>query len=392
MKKVILTEDQIKRMVDKLVINEQVTSVLPDDRLSVGINRNEENTTFQICNHFVVKEGDKWYFEGNKGEKIEVPQLSDIRGTVIKGGDYGEYTIPYPYDEDYKWFIKFEDIVLNGFNIGRIMYDSGCSSSTSSRGGRPFCYIDPNYVRLVGDKFNNTEKLESHGPTPVYTKLYTIKDRDHNASEETLERLKDKNGQVIEIFKTYTPRFSLNFGLKFGGSIYIKSQPIDPQPIKPITNPIVITFEKGLNDAFNFNLTTLNESGNKNLQDLINYAKQNYQGVSANVPVICSASIDGDPNQIIKGGITRSNYNMDLSKRRATEIANILTTQIGIASLKFIPQGIGETDQYDPGKKFPEIKDFTQTAGNRKLIIKLPKLEKQKVQSKLSDFFKKPVK
>jgi hypothetical protein len=116
--------------------------------------------------------------------------------------------------------------------------------------------------------------------------------------------------------------------------------------------------------------------GNQNLQSLINYAKENYQGVSANVPVICSASIDADPNQIVKGNVKRSDYNMDLSKRRATTIANMLTTQIGIDTLKFIPQGIGETDKFDPGKKWPEIKDNKQTAGNRKLIIQLPKLQK----------------
>ena len=79
---------------------------------------------------------------------------------------------------------------------------------------------------------------------------------------------------------------------------------------------------------------------------------------------------------MIKGGMTREQYDMDVSKRRSEAIANILTTQVGIDTLKFVPQGIGETDQYDPGKKWPEIKDNKLTAGNRKLIIKLPKLQK----------------
>jgi len=359
MKKVILTENQIKRMMDKLIVSEQSQN----DDINVGKKISYKDVKYyRICNYWVLNINDKWYFE----DRTEIPLLSDIKGTVMKGGDQNDPSYKsYPYDKEFKWFIKLDEKVMNGVKVGKKMDENGCHRTTSSlNGGIPICYIDPD---------------NPNGSTPTYNRLFWVSS-ENSGPHETLRQLKDKSGQVIEMYKTYTQRFKFQFSHGFGDGAnegkLIDYNEIPPPKETPKQNPIVLTFEKGLNDAFNFDQITLNDNGNKNLQDLINYAKQNYQGVSANVPVICSSSIDGDPNQKLKNGMSRSQYNMDLSKRRADAIANMLTTQIGIGTLKFVPQGIGETDKFDPDKKWPEVTDKLQTAGNRKLIIQLPKLQK----------------
>ena len=73
----------------------------------------------------------------------------------------------------------------------------------------------------------------------------------------------------------------------------------------------------------------------------------------------------------------RIDYDMNLSKKRADAIVSILKASLPGTKLKFIPKGIGQTDQFAPGKKFPDVKDENQTAPNRRLIIKLPQIMKQ---------------
>ena len=68
---------------------------------------------------------------------------------------------------------------------------------------------------------------------------------------------------------------------------------------------------------------------------------------------------------------------MNLSKRRAEAIVSILKTSLPGTKLNFIPKGIGQTEQFAKGKKYPEVQDENQTAPNRRLIIKLPQIMKQ---------------
>ena len=68
---------------------------------------------------------------------------------------------------------------------------------------------------------------------------------------------------------------------------------------------------------------------------------------------------------------------MDLSKNRAQSIVSILKNNLPETKLNFIPKGIGQTDQFALGKKWPEITNQNETAPNRRLIIKLPKIMKQ---------------
>lgn len=132
--------------------------------------------------------------------------------------------------------------------------------------------------------------------------------------------------------------------------------------------------ELDIQSPFIFDKTELTDEAKKSFEEFIEKIKQYYQGVSANVDVIASASIDGDPNQKLQNGMTRKDYDLDLSQRRAKEIANKLTSEVGISTLRFIPKGIGQTTAYGPGWTKESKTTPDQTAPNRRLIVKLPEI------------------
>ena len=65
---------------------------------------------------------------------------------------------------------------------------------------------------------------------------------------------------------------------------------------------------------------------------------------------------------------------MELSKRRAETIVTTLKENLKGFKLNYTPIGIGETDKYAPGKKWPEFKQEA-TAPNRRLIIKIQTIQ-----------------
>lgn len=99
------------------------------------------------------------------------------------------------------------------------------------------------------------------------------------------------------------------------------------------------------------------------------------------IPVKAYASIDDDPNQVIDyvegknavegcgGKRKRGDYNQCLSQKRADKVAQILNSKIPELSGIFVGQGMGETDKFAPGKKWPEIKDKSKTEENRIFIV-----------------------
>ena len=152
-------------------------------------------------------------------------------------------------------------------------------------------------------------------------------------------------------------------------------QPFDPEFLNPGGTPEdTPEFEEiklDIQSPFEFDKTTLTPEAEIEFKKFIEKVKSNYQGVSGNVEVIASASIDGDENQ-------KRDYNQKLSDNRASTISNRLKTETGISTLNFIPKGIGQTDQFAKGMKYPEVKDVNQTSPNRRLIIKMPTLTKEK--------------
>lgn len=134
--------------------------------------------------------------------------------------------------------------------------------------------------------------------------------------------------------------------------------------------------ELNLESPFEFDSTSLTSESESKFQEFINSIKNNYKGATGDIEVICSSSIDGDPNSIIKGGLKRFDYDKELSEKRAKVIVDRLKKSLPETKLNFIPKGIGQTDKFAPGKKFPEVKNQQETSPNRRLIIRLPKVEK----------------
>jgi outer membrane protein OmpA-like peptidoglycan-associated protein len=419
MKKVILSEKQIKRLMDKLIINEQETE---NNQQNQG---NVPDTGYKVyfidTTAYAVKTNGKNDFQlfklqtnGNGGNEYHITKELATKPviTMLENGwtDLRKNNEEFESNSTYTPQIKFDPKdpkTYNGVQVQRgtdkdgniiwgerkekITYqkilDEKTENSFDEALYKPWPVKQSEFIPYSITRGIKCVILGNSYPendVPVFGTLFLMFDR-RLPRNYKLKVLTDEPGNQIILGETAVKKKEGYHWLHFEGSWKGSGgHPWDPNEKgtpetpneTPKIDPIVLTFEKGLNDAFNFDQTTLNDEGNKNLQDLINYTNENYQGVSAKIPVICSASIDGDPNQKLKNGMTRSQYNMDLSKRRADAIATILSNQINVDTFEFLPQGIGETDKFDPGKKWPEVTDKLQTAGNRKLIIQLPKLQK----------------
>lgn len=158
-----------------------------------------------------------------------------------------------------------------------------------------------------------------------------------------------------------------------GHTSYYSGEPKETPEDTPEDTP----FELNIESPFKFNETNLTDDAKQEFTDFIKSIKTNYSDATGDVEVISSASIDGDPEGKVASGQKRKDYDMDLSKKRAETIASLLKNSLPGTKLNFIPKGIGETDQFAQGKKWPNVKDENQTAPNRRLIIKLPQIMKQ---------------
>jgi outer membrane protein OmpA-like peptidoglycan-associated protein len=173
----------------------------------------------------------------------------------------------------------------------------------------------------------------------------------------------------------------LTYVKKGGNGIYVKLYPSAGNTSyysgKPKETPEETPFELNIESPFEFNSVSLTPEAQTEFDKFIQSIKTNYANATGDVQVTSSASIDGDPEGKVASGKTREVYDMELSKKRAESIVSILKASLPGTKLNFIPKGIGQTDQFAPGKKYPEVKDVNQTAPNRRLIIKLPQIMKQ---------------
>ena len=148
-----------------------------------------------------------------------------------------------------------------------------------------------------------------------------------------------------------------------------KNRPTNIPP--PVKKPEFEEIKLDIQSPFEFDKVTLTPEAENEFKKFVEKIKINYQGVSGDVEIIASASIDADEDQ-------KRDYNQKLSDNRASTIANRLKAETGITTLNFIPKGIGQTDQFARGMKYPEVRDTSKTAPNRRLIIKMPTLTKEK--------------
>jgi outer membrane protein OmpA-like peptidoglycan-associated protein len=253
--------------------------------------------------------------------------------------------------KEYKWG-RGNELTTNAF-IGKEM--EGRSGEQYATGGQYFAVFDAK----KGKPETVVIKEEKSG---TY-KDYNINFDELEVGSTTLFNPSDEGfySRFIGQFSLYMPTLK-------------SSYPIDPEDFKVPTPSETPEFEEiklDIQSPFEFDKTTLTSEAEIEFKKFIEKVKSNYQGVSGNVEVIASASIDGDENQ-------KRDYNQKLSDNRASTISNRLKTETGISTLNFIPKGIGQTDQFAKGMKYPEVKDVNQTAPNRRLIIKMPTLTKEK--------------
>lgn len=334
MKKLVLRETQLKRIINRL-ISEQ----------SFGDKQSEES--WQLCGYEIIKKSDGYYCENNIGELLKLPLASQLSG-VIQNGE-----------------IAFDDEIFNGLEIGQDMRSGMvcrnkypmqyAGASTNGEGGSWFLFIDD-----LSKQFKE--------PTPVYS-IFTW-----NGSLRTggytpdMKVYRDKEGVEIKYQVSRTRNYILELSPALAGSKNTTRPSNIPPPTK---KPEFEKIQLDIQSPFEFDKTTLTPEAEIEFKKFVEKVKTNYQGVSGDVEVIASASIDADEDQ-------KRDYNQKLSDNRATTIANRLKNETGITTLNFVPKGIGQTDQFAKGLKYPEVKDSNKTAPNRRLIIRMPELTKEK--------------
>lgn len=341
MKKLILKESQFKNIID-LIILEQMSAV----GTPTSQNTNSEYTeSWDLCGYDVFKKGDGYYAENDKGQLIKVPMASQLRG-VVRGGE-----------------ISFNDDILNGMEIGQSMRQLTCSrtypmqyagASTNGNGGSWFLFID------------DISTIKFKEPTPVYSIFTWNGSLRIGGMGEDMKMIKEKDGAEVIYQQTRTKNFILEISPAMAG----RKSKYEPQTT-PTKKPEFEEIKLDIQSPFEFDKVTLTPEAEQQFKSFVEKVKATYQGITGDVEVICSASIDADEN-------LKRDYNQRLSDNRANTIANRLKTETGITTLNFIPKGIGQTDQFAKGMKFPEVKDTNKTAPNRRLIIKMPTLKREK--------------
>jgi hypothetical protein len=229
-----------------------------------------------------------------------------------------------------------------------------------------FVAMAPNDRRLPSP----TDKSKIGSPTLFTAKIVSmditlLEGRYEESEDDTISPVmyvkKGNKGILIQLFPGASAKYFPN----------------KPTPETPEDTPTDVPFELNITSPFKFNMTDLTDEAKQEFKDFIKSIKTNYSDVIGDVEVISSASIDEDPEAKVKTGQKRKDYNMDLSKKRAETIASLLKNSLPGIKLNFIPKGIGETDQFAKGKKWPDVTDENQTAPNRRLIIKLPQIMKK---------------
>jgi outer membrane protein OmpA-like peptidoglycan-associated protein len=309
----------------------------------------ESENSWELCGKLIFQSGDDYFVQVGNGEMAQIPKLSQVAG-VIQGGE-----------------LVLNEQTQSGLDVGEWMKGTmACANEfPMSRSGnfKWFCYFDDMSSSLQGNK-GTTEKLVKRN-TPVYGVLSVDGSLGTAAMDFMDQKIpKDKNGMPVQFGVSRTKSYVIEVSPALQGRKYIKSE-VKLQPKKqPPTNEVI---ELNIESPFVFDKTELTPEAETQFRSFVEKLKKDYQNVPSNVEVITSASIDAEP-------ISKEKYNMDLSTRRANAIIDRLKSELGQTKLTFIPKPIGQTDKFSPGLKWPEVKDNTQTAPNRRLIIKLPKL------------------
>ena len=316
------------------------------------------------------KLGSEFYFKINQNYLYSIVDVADGQQWKYVNGDLYNFKVNYKTKElvsDYGWGLNFEltDKYWPDLYSSSVGGESLVPLQNANMDYK-FVAMAPNDRRLPSP----TDKSKVGSPTLYTAKiikqdLSLLKGRYEESKDDTISPVmyvkKGGYGILIQLFPGASAKYFSN----------------KPTPETPEDTPEDIPFELNIESPFRFNETNLTDEAIQEFKDFIKSIKTNYSDATGDVEVISSASIDEDPEGKLKTGQKRKDYNMDLSKKRAETIALLLKNSLPGIKLNFIPKGIGETDQFAKGKKWPDVTDENQTAPNRRLIIKLPQITKK---------------
>ena len=304
----------------------------------------ESENSWTLCSKLVLQSGNEFYVMVGKGSYAKIPRLSEVSG-VIQGGQ-----------------LVLNEKTKDGLDVGDWMHGSiECMNKrpmTYQGNYQWFCYFDDVTTKLEGKQFVGRN-------VPVFGVLSIDGSLGTSAMDFADQKIpKDKDGLTVQFGVSRTKSYIIEISPAIDGE---KGQPEEVKPKPPKETPKDEVIELNIESPFVFDKTELTPEAETQFRSFVEKLKKDYQNVQSNVEVITSASIDAEPS-------SKEKYNMDLSTRRANAIIDRLKSELGQTKLTFTPKPIGQTDKFSPGLKWPEVKDNTKTAPNRRLIIKLPKL------------------
>jgi len=332
MKKIILKESQVKLIIDSLIdetINEQ----------------NESGRVFwSMCSLDMVEEDNEFYIIDERNNNlIPMPKLSQIKGFVGRGGVIFN-------EDDYDTLYSLQ----LGERIQRYC------RPRAERPGAP----GVQYISVVVH-----DDVKYDRPMWVFL-ISTTTGAGDIINSENLQNLKEKIGTEIQVGQTRTKNFVFSIIPALQAN---PNKPRETPPTPPETKPIMLD----LTSPFKFDSIEFVEGSDsqQKLDEFIKQINSVYKDKTIGpIQVRATSSIDGDPDQQLEkqGNITRREYDLRLSQRRADHIADILTKGTGI---RFVGRGTGQTTEFN-GVGWTSGNPTTpdQTAQNRRLIVTMPKI------------------
>jgi outer membrane protein OmpA-like peptidoglycan-associated protein len=269
---------------------------------------------------------------------------------------------------DFKYNIKTDEIIdedyIDNINLTTEKFELIKKSDAAPNQTKNLDYV---FLAIVPNDVSS--KNAKVGTPMVYGASIMEFPGDYFKGDRRYQESKDGVISAKMYYRTRGKAYLINFYPGKYNTSYISNQ----FDVTPDNEPIELNIES----PFKFDSIQLTDESKKEFADFIQSVKTNYSNITGDVEVISSASIDGDPEGKVASGQKRKDYDLDLSNKRAQSIVSILKNNLPETKLNFIPKGIGQTDQFASGKKWPEITNQNETAPNRRLIIKLPKIMKQ---------------
>lgn len=298
------------------------------------MSEQNEVKSWDLSGYLITKKGDNYFVRVTMEDFVQIPTDLQVSGVIQKSNNPNN-----------KFKIIPTELTKNGIDVGRrIERYNPIDSFGNVTNPIPFCYFD------------TKKNIPVYAAITFYGSFYA------SMTFPNQEKIKEREGNIVIFKKNYSDNFNIQIKDIKGGN------PVkEPQiPSTTVTSEkITKTFD--IESPFVFDKTELTPEAEKRFKEFIEIIKNNYNNINGDVTVTTSASIDSDPTKTER-------YNMNLSTRRAQTIIDRLKNESGNRSLNFVPNPIGQTDQFKPGFKFPEVTDKEQTAPNRRLIIKLPEI------------------